>query len=227
MTPWLEDESVPDEVRRLLAVGAVTRPLEGTSLLRSRRRVAALAAVPVAAGAFFWAQQLALGAALGVAVSVGAVAVTGGFKQPSAPASAQAPSAPRPSKNVAQATPRLEPSAPALVPPVPEEAAPARAAERRPAAEASARIPESVVAEAQLLEHARRALGSDPTLTLAMLDEHARRFPKGTLVVEREVLAVDALVRAGRRAEAERRAARLRAASPGSLYETRLGEILK
>jgi hypothetical protein len=224
MTPWLDDEDVPPEVRRLLEVGSGPEPLPGEAFARSRRRLTALAAAPLAAGAFFWAQQFALGAGLGIAVSLGVAAAQGTFARttepqrppPSASASANAgavtaPNSPRAALPAASS----EPSSP------PRELVEPRT---RPLPASSAEDP--LTAEAGLLEQARRSLASDPALSLALLDEHARRFPRGMLHVEREVLAIDALVRGGRRAEAEARAARLRAAAPGSLYQARLARIL-
>jgi hypothetical protein len=77
-----------------------------------------------------------------------------------------------------------------------------------------------------LLERARQLLSSSPGQALAVLTDHERSFPQGTLGPEREILAVDALVRLGRRNEAERRGRALLARSPGSLYEERLARIL-
>jgi hypothetical protein len=222
MTPWLEDEGVPPEVRRLLDVGKGTEPLEGDALVRSRRRVAALTTVPLAAGAFFWAQQFALGAAIGIGVSVGVAAAQGMFTR--------APDPPRASPSAAAGGVTSAP-ANAKVPALPvlpnEPAAEQRELHQAHTAPVPApRAQDSMTAEAALLEQARRSLASDPALSLAILDEHARRYPHGALHVEREVLAVDALVRASRRSEAETRAARLRATSPGSLYQARLARIL-
>ncbi|RYE83811.1 MAG: hypothetical protein EOO75_18870 [Myxococcales bacterium] len=81
-------------------------------------------------------------------------------------------------------------------------------------------------AETQLLDRAQQSLGADPATTLRLCEEHARGYPGGALGLEREVLAIDALVRLGRREEAERRAARFRERHPGSGYLPRLAVIL-
>jgi hypothetical protein len=81
-------------------------------------------------------------------------------------------------------------------------------------------------AEVALLDRAQAALASRPADALASCDEHARRFPSGTLVQEREVLAIDALVRLGRRDEAEARAARFRQAFPRSGHLRRVDALL-
>ena len=53
-----------------------------------------------------------------------------------------------------------------------------------------------------------------PTKSLALADEHAARFPAGVLAQEREVIAIEALVRLGRMKEARARAQRLFRAAP-------------
>lgn len=64
--------------------------------------------------------------------------------------------------------------------------------------------------EIALLQRARRALArGDAAAALSALDEHAARFPGGTLAPERAHARVSALCLAGRRAEAETEAERL------------------
>lgn len=76
-----------------------------------------------------------------------------------------------------------------------------------------------LAAERALLDHARRALASDGGVeALGLLDRHAKRFPRGKLAEEREALAIEALVHAGRLDEARARAADFRRKSPQSLY---------
>lgn len=73
--------------------------------------------------------------------------------------------------------------------------------------------------EAKLVEMARTALvrGSAAD-ALAACDLHAARHPSGERAEEREALAVQALVKAGRAADARARAERFRKAFPGSIY---------
>lgn len=229
MKPWLEDDELPPELRTLLEAGRRPGPLDGAVLARSRRKVAALAVVPVAAGAFFWLQPLALGAALGSVMTVGVAVATGRFSRSAATAGQSAPA------STAAPHVKRDASRELAVPPSPSAVASASVEVRRPLAvmpaplrsAATAGSAHSVTDEALLLEQARRAIGKDPTLALAIVGEHARRYPAGALRVEAEVLAVDALVQAGRQSEAEARAERLRARSPGSLYEARLRKILE
>jgi hypothetical protein len=80
--------------------------------------------------------------------------------------------------------------------------------------------------EVALLEKARGALDRDPSSTLAMLDVHAAEFPNGTLSMERELLAVDALRRLGRVADAKARGEALLGRARGSIYERRVKGML-
>jgi hypothetical protein len=77
-----------------------------------------------------------------------------------------------------------------------------------------------------LLERAQQSLPNAPASALAGCVEHEKTYPIGTLAEEREVIAVDALIRLGRRPEAEARAKRFRLAHPGSGYVRRLDALL-
>jgi hypothetical protein len=83
-----------------------------------------------------------------------------------------------------------------------------------------------LVDEARLLESARSALASSPAQALEIANRHQRLYPAGQLSAEREFIAIDALLRLGRREEAERRAAPRLAQAPGSLYARRLRQLL-
>lgn len=81
-------------------------------------------------------------------------------------------------------------------------------------------------AEMALLQRAQDSLRSAPSEALARCEEHERTYRTGALAEEREVIAVDALLRLGRRSEAEARAKRFRLAHPGSGYVRRLDTLL-
>jgi hypothetical protein len=98
-----------------------------------------------------------------------------------------------------------------------------RSASAAPAPSAAA----DVTRELALLEAARNALATDPTRALVLLEQLARESPRGTLVIERELLVIQALARSGRLDEARARAGRFRAAHPESLYEERITRILE
>ena len=86
---------------------------------------------------------------------------------------------------------------------------------------------DALAAEVATLDAARAALGDAPARALRLADEHASRFPSAMLAAERELIAIDALVRLGRRDEARTRAARLRTRQPNGLYESRLSALLE
>jgi hypothetical protein len=85
---------------------------------------------------------------------------------------------------------------------------------------------DSMPAEVRLLSHARILVGTDPQQALQLLEQHAALFPNASLALEREVLVIEALQRAGRVAEAKARAKRLLAGSPGAIYTARLERII-
>jgi len=84
----------------------------------------------------------------------------------------------------------------------------------------------SIADEAKLLELARTQLGQDPARALEFVQRHLQLYPDGQLSAERELIAVEALLRLGRRPEAEQRAAPRLQQAPDSLYARRLRKLL-
>jgi hypothetical protein len=76
--------------------------------------------------------------------------------------------------------------------------------------------------ELDIIQRAQTALTSDPSRALAITNEHARAYASGEFVQEREVIAVEALVKMGEREEASRRALALAHRFPNTPYATRL-----
>jgi TolA-binding protein len=137
---------------------------------------------------------------------------------PSAPTNAapppplSAPLAPPPAAGapIAPAAPSAD-SAPTVAPSVTKPSLPSKP------------VPAAPPSEAELLEQARAALkAGDSARALQRASEHAQRFPRGVLVQEREVLAIQALRRLGRDAEADRRADAFAKAFPGSAFQRKL-----
>jgi RNA polymerase sigma-70 factor (ECF subfamily) len=98
-----------------------------------------------------------------------------------------------------------------------------------PAAEVSAAPPPKVLpaeSEAALLGRAQDALADRPGQSLALCAKHQASFPQGNLTQEREVIAIDALVRLGRAAEAEARADRFESSYPTSGHRRRIDSLL-
>lgn len=117
-------------------------------------------------------------------------------------------------------------ASPAL-PAAPTSDASAAQVEPTPAVAAPTKLPEKpsppvLPSEADLLEQARTAIKSDPARALQRANEHAARFPRGVLVQEREVLAIQALRQLGRSAEADRRTDAFVKAFPGSAFARKL-----
>ncbi len=80
--------------------------------------------------------------------------------------------------------------------------------------------------EGTLLHQAHDAISSDPRRAFDLTIEHARRFPNGMLVQEREVIAIEALARMGRTDEARRRASSFFATYPSSAYRSRVNDAV-
>lgn len=76
--------------------------------------------------------------------------------------------------------------------------------------------------EFALIRSAQSALATDPVRALAIVDEHARAYASGELVQERELTAVEALARLGRKDEAKKRAQAVVARFPRTPYVARL-----
>jgi hypothetical protein len=228
---WLESEQAPPGVAELLAAARLPRPLDAVTRARSRRRLVAMTALPAAASVVFWIKSVALGAVLGSVVTA-AVVVPKWHAIP-------APSAVAPvarTNKVGQAVQRAQERAPIeVIPEASSEPSAALAVSAAPNISNSNRtlptaseqaIDDRLGREIQLLERARQLMSVDPGRAMATLDEHRKEFGTGTLVLERQFLEVEALLRLGRRDQAVARAADLRARAPGSLYERRLTQLL-
>jgi hypothetical protein len=89
-----------------------------------------------------------------------------------------------------------------------------------PSAAASSRAaPPDLAAERALLDVARTALGRGAGgNALVACEDHARRYPRGSLAEEREAIAVQALVLDHRSEDAKERAERFRRTYPRSIF---------
>jgi hypothetical protein len=227
---WLEGGDAEADALALLRAARPPVPLSPAARRRSSHRVAALGVVPVAA-AFGWLPALALGAVLGAGGSLVVTQLVASDPPPSETSSARYPRSTNSATASLAEAPSLE-QQPSAAPSPSEEAAPG-SAPRAPVAAALAApsASESASADAlqqeiRLLEQARRDLASSPGAARRALLDHELRFPNGHLRIERELLLVDALVRLGRRPEAEARAESLQRQNPNSLYRERLDQIL-
>lgn len=94
-------------------------------------------------------------------------------------------------------------------------AAPTETAAREPAPGPMPRVPDT---EVSFLERAKALVDSEPIEAFALATEHASRFPRGILQQEAEVIAIEALVRAGRATGAAEHLTRFRQRFPSSAY---------
>ena len=214
-------ENVPADIAELLRAGRPARAIPPDAFDRSRQRVARLGAVAATTSFLLslkaYATTAVVGAGVGLVVSGAAIVF-----QPSADrAPVAAPSA-APMKPVRVEIPKPKqanltplPSAVARSPSRPT--APTHA---KPDAQA-----DTLAAELELLRRARAS--TDPDRGLALLDEHARRFPSGMLGIERELSAIELLERAGRKSEALTRAESLEARARGTTYGERIEHALR
>jgi hypothetical protein len=211
---------VPPELRDLFLDAKKPEPLTRASDARLAAQVTALATLPAAP----------LVKALPWLIGGGAIVVAGGLAlvmQPDSVPSA-APSPPPPSSAPAPTAPvAVEPAAPeAQSPPEAKRALPTSAPPVAPAEAASA-SEDALAGEAKLLNQAHAVMASDPQRAHAIASDHAKRYPRGQLAAERELILVQALVKLGRLREAEARGRALRKSTPSSIYGERLDTVLK
>ncbi len=131
---------------------------------------------------------------------------------------AQVAVAPEPDRPAAVVSVDQLPAAPPLARGI--GSAPAAASSTKPPAGAAEAAPAAT--ELELVQRARAALASDPNRALTLTNEHAVTYPRGELVQEREVIAVEALARLGRNEEASRRALAFVRRFPETPYAARL-----
>jgi hypothetical protein len=238
---WRDDPTASASVRDLLQAGLSSKRLPGDVRQRSAARVNRLILVPAAAGVLVWIK----GAAMAGLCVVGTMAVVHQMTGAKTPSDHPVAKAPTP-KDVAQSVPLAAPASPALLARgATGHELQARVAAARTATPAMSAIPatpappalleppiawrplDSLAREASMLEESRAMLDTNPGGALAKLDRYAELFPDGRLTMESGLLAVDALKRLGRRAEARVRGAALLDHSHGSLYEARIRALMR
>jgi hypothetical protein len=111
-----------------------------------------------------------------------------------------------------------------------ESPTPAAVAQRATTGEASAEPGElrraPAQSEVELLKEARRVLSGDPERALMLTRRYGAEYPHGTYAQERDFIAISALVRLGRTAEAKSRGAAFRARYARSAYLPQLERLL-
>lgn len=217
--------SGPDELRALFQAGTEDLPSDAQLAALAAKLGPVLTGVGGGAVGASMATKTKLGvAALGAAgAGVLAWALLSGREAPSpvkpAATAVQSRTAPTVTPSGANEPPAALAPNGAPTPdgaPASSETAPSAA---RPAVAPPFRPAES---EAEFLERARGALGQSPAAALSLANQHRARFPAGVLAEEREVIAIEALKRLGRSAEAERRVEAFARRFPGSAYRKKL-----
>lgn len=229
-----EHSSEPaNELDRLIADARQARP-DATAEARIAADVAravGVAAVPAGPGG----RSLVAGAAkLTVVAAALGGALWWGLRSAPTPSVPVSPTTvPVRAPVVAELPPVAEAVPPPPVASVPHAPVVARPAPRRAGpnvnagdARAIAQPAEAQASEWELVRQAREALGGDPGASLRLTAEHARLYPHGALAQEREVIAIDALVRLGRRDDAKARAEALLRRFPGTAHRAHIEALL-
>lgn len=158
----------------------------------------------------------ALAASAGIAITI-ALATPGPRSGDVAEVSATSP------RSVADASITRDPAdAGALALAPPDAGTTLRAPPRAPRLERHTAAP----TELELLDEAQAALATSPSRALTLARQHAQRYPDGAFAQEREVVAIDALVRLDRRDEARSRAERFHARWPSSAHGRRVDVLV-
>jgi hypothetical protein len=119
--------------------------------------------------------------------------------------------------------------APSVVAEAPAEASAAAPAPAEPTASlgnSGASRDKPALSEPELLGQAQGALSGNPARALALCETHRKLFPHGVLVQEREVLAIEALDKLGRHAQAVDRGNRFLKAFPSSAHRSKIVGIV-
>ena len=95
-----------------------------------------------------------------------------------------------------------------------------------PTAKASAPAAPAETEEAMLARAHAELLRGDASQALETATAHARAYPRGNFSQEREMIAIEALLKRGDRAAASARAVRFRKSFPGSGHLARLDSLL-
>ena len=226
LRPYTTSDPSSEEARLVRLIPSPP-PMSSAQAARCKERVSDLARAPRVTPKP-WPAFTAIGAVVAVAIAGGSLVVnrTTASTAPSEAAEGQTlpppvaePRAPEQSEAVHSVSIESLPSV--GLPAARVAVTPSRA--EAPESEGGA---DALTRELRLVDGARVELAVRPSHAYDLLVRHAAEFPGGQLASEREVLLVDALIRTGRRAEAEARARALGAREPGSPYAQRVDALL-
>ncbi|HEY3256485.1 MAG TPA: hypothetical protein VGJ91_21145 [Polyangiaceae bacterium] len=243
------DNHTPPELRALLRAAQRARPMDPAVRERTGARVARVAALPIAAAG--WLSAKTAIAALSIGFGTAIVTLVAFSPEPTpkvAPAaSARNANPARGALDAARAVPVAAhavaasavsdpgasalpsnvsafPIEPAGAPPVAVRPVAGRPSPSTPSEDAHGA--DELAIESALLERARSALRGAPSEALALVREHAERFPRGQLAAERALIEIDALQRLGRDQEARSLAQAWLARTHDDLYVERVRQLL-
>lgn len=204
---WKDDADAPPRLRQLLRARTELPPMPPETRVAILAELTDKAIVPhtprgTALEKVLGSKVGAVAALTGMAAIVAAIAWGQRSSAVSVPIVAPIPTAFAP----ASATVPVEPTAP-LSPSAPADGTPivAPPTASPPPARSLTSVRPTLANESALIGRARSEVASDPSSSLAAIDEHARKFPQGELTPEREYLRISALHRLGRDGEARTR----------------------
>lgn len=164
-------------------------------------------------------------ALVGALLGGAAVVAVRAWSATPAPETAPPPTAPAAAAPASAIVPPPPLPAPTEAPPVAAPATPP-VKHARGAPSASQPAEDTLAAESALVGRARATLEPTPAAALALLEDHARRFPRGELAAERDFLRIKALRRVDRSDEARERARTYATKYPSSPYAPAVRTIL-
>jgi hypothetical protein len=223
-TRWLDDRNTSLEIRELLQAGRRPPRLPHAAAAAS---IVALAQKTALASA--WSLPTTAIVALkatsvGLAVGLGSIAAVTTFAGPHRAASQSAQSAAH-----ATATTSSLPRGTLMPPSAAEPSTVVDGEAPHPNTTAVGSVgtrSAGIAVEAQLLERARSLLGESPERALMLTREHQERFSAGQLRAERELIAIDALLRLGRVEEAKQRARPFLSDGSSQVFAGRIRSLL-
>ena len=232
----LRDAGLRGDLRAVLEAGSAHDPTPGELAGLSSKLAALLPpgtlppapaapAAPLAGGGLSGAAKLAV--AIAVIGAVGGAAWLARSPDATTPVPGATPvivAPPSPSEAVTSAAPVVTASAaPTVIGTA--SATPIVTAPRPSSTSAASAAP--LAPESLMISRAHDALlQGAPDRALALAADHARAYPKGALAQEREVIAIEALVAQGRKADGRSRATSFRTAYPGSAHLGRIERLV-
>jgi hypothetical protein len=225
-TRWLDDRSTSAEIRELLRAGARPPRFPKVALAATVIPLAQKAALANTATLSATTLAAIKATTIGLAIGLGSIAAVKTLSRPNSPATEAMPRLEQPGVNTVLSSRGVATAAelaqPEINAPVPERAPTTPVVTAATVASA----PTGIAAEAQLLERARSLLDESPERALMLTNEHRERFIQGQLSAERELIAIDALLRLGRHQQAAERARPFLTDGSSQLFTQRVRNLL-